>query len=334
MESLMNAIQEYSALITECPFIPDEYISTCAPFIEADAIESSLDEIHEKHLIPVYVNDNEPVISHADFIDATYSCFRGHHFEQKILNTRVRLSHPIKGRVPEAKNKATNELLEHEKTLYYERMAFVIEAPTLCFEVGGKELHLVAGGVRTYNHDDLRSRRVYEHFKVFIGFQVKGGTNLCVCPDTYLSDLQVASIYDLHRCIDEFIGKYNYIPHLHHLEQLCEYSLTEAQFTHVIGKCKMYPYVPKQVQSVVSPLLFDERQLGMVCRDYYRDRDNDGNINLWQLYNLLAGANKCSSIDTFLDKSVNAFQFVEQLSFALENKQSNWFLNCPVQSFS
>jgi hypothetical protein len=95
MESLMNSIQEYSALITECPFIPDEYISKCAPFIEADTIESSLDEIQEKHLIPVYVHNNEPVISHADFIDATYCCFRGQYFDQKILNPRVRLSHPI-----------------------------------------------------------------------------------------------------------------------------------------------------------------------------------------------------------------------------------------------
>lgn len=46
---------------------------------------------------------------------------------ETILEPTVRLSHPITGRIPEAKDKPARELLEHEKTLFYERMAFLIE---------------------------------------------------------------------------------------------------------------------------------------------------------------------------------------------------------------
>ena len=35
----------------------------------------------------------------------------------------------------------------------------------------------------------------------------------------------------------------------------------------------------------------------------------DGNINLWNVYNLFTQANKSSYIATFLDRNLNAFEF-------------------------
>jgi len=45
------------------------------------------------------------------------------------------------------------------------------------------------------------------------------------------------------------------------------------------------------------------------------------------MYNLLTGANKSSYIDSFLDRSVNAFEFTHQIQHGLEANGSNWFLN-------
>jgi hypothetical protein len=45
------------------------------------------------------------------------------------------------------------------------------------------------------------------------------------------------------------------------------------------------------------------------------------------LYNLFTGSNKSSYIDTFVDRSVNAYQFVEGIRWALQKKETNWFLN-------
>jgi hypothetical protein len=109
------------------------------------------------------------------------------------------------------------------------------------------------------------------------------------------------------------------------------FSLTEQQFATLVGRCRMYNHLPNGMKSNISPLLLGDTQLGMICKDYYRDnsfcRDNDGNINLWRLYNLFTGANKSSYIDNFLDRSVNAYHFVEQIKFALQEKSTNWFLN-------
>ncbi|MBK9300627.1 MAG: DUF3871 family protein [Bacteroidetes bacterium] len=103
--------------------------STSKPFIEANTIESTMDEVRTKHIIPVYAKDNERLIAMAEFIDSCSEREQENFSSEIILQPSIRLSHPIKGRVPEAKDKAANELQEWEKTLYYERAAFVIEVP-------------------------------------------------------------------------------------------------------------------------------------------------------------------------------------------------------------
>ncbi len=79
--------------------------SSSRAFIEANILVASVDEVQYQHLIPVFVKDNEPLISHGDFISATMDAvskvFRGEH----ILQLQVRVSHPIKGRIPDAKHK-------------------------------------------------------------------------------------------------------------------------------------------------------------------------------------------------------------------------------------
>jgi hypothetical protein len=68
-----------------------------------------------------------------------------------------------------------------------------------------------------------------------------------------------------------------------------------------------------------------------VVKDFYKDesfcRDAAGNINLWKLYNLFIGANKSTYIDSFLDRSVNAFNLVEQIKQSLETENMCWYLN-------
>ena len=67
-------------------------------FIEANTIPGSLEEIKHNHIIPVFSN-NEPLISHADFIEVTSSLttdlFHGEH----ILKPDIRVSHAVMGRI-------------------------------------------------------------------------------------------------------------------------------------------------------------------------------------------------------------------------------------------
>ena len=326
---------DYIEIIEELPFVPDVIhpvqTSTSKPFIEANTIDMSLHEIRNKHIIPVFVKDNETLISHDEFIEAasfiTADLFHGEH----ILKPSIRVSHPIKGRIPEAKDKTANQLSEWEKTLYYERMMFVIEVPSMQAEIGGNKLSLTIGGVKAFNQDNLYSRSQSEqHFKLFIGFQNKVCTNLCIWTDGLMSDVKVRSLNELKINIKHLLEKYNQGYHLLHLEKLTQHSITEHQFAQLIGRCRMYNHLPADVKKDIPPLLFGDTQLSAVVRDYYKDesfcRDANGNINLWRLYNLFTGTNKSSYIDSFLDRSVNAFNFVEQVRYGLEGRNECWYL--------
>lgn len=307
-------------------------LSTDKPFIQANTEATHLQEIRDNHIIPVFIKDNEPLIAHTDFIESAMQVVSEVYAGETNLKPSIRVSHPIKGRIPEAKNKPANKLLEHEKTLYFERMAFIIEVPTISDHIAGNTLSLTIGGVKAYNLDNLYTRKGSdEHFKIFIGFKNQVCTNLCVWTDGLMNDLKVSNLHQLQGAIRALLQHYNADFHLNSMKRLNDYSLTESQFAHLVGRCRMYNNLPAQIKSEIPALQFGDNQISAVVKDYYRDesfcRDAQGGINLWRLYNLFTGVNKSSYIDTFADKSVNAFQFVEKIRLALENGSQSWFLH-------
>lgn len=308
----------------------EQETATHRAFIKGNTVEATYRDIKHHHTIPVFVKDNEPAISHIDFIDAVYDVAAYVYGDGNVSAPQIRLSHPIKGRVPEAKHKAASELFEWEKTIYYERSMFVMDIPCNYDEIGGNHLSLTVGGVKAFNLDNLYNRKgVDEHFKVFIGFKNAVCTNLCVSTDGLAADIRVRSVKQLREAILELLERYNAWEHLKTMQQLTEYALTERQFAQLIGRCRLYQFLsPKQRQGI-TPLLYGDQQLNTICRDYYRDqsfcRSSDGTINLWKLYNLFTGACKSTYVDQFLDRSVNAFDLTRELQHAL-NGGNSWFL--------
>ena len=318
------------------PAVEDEILplletSSEKAFIVANTLPASLRDIRQQHIIPVYNKDNEPLISHADFIEATYETVYQYFPQEVILEPSVRVSHPIKGRIPSARNKPAKELADWEKTLYYERTAFAIEIPTIQEQVGDHTLSLTVGGVKAYNLDSLHNRKgADEHFKVFIGFQNKVCTNLCIWTDGYLADVRVKSVSQLIEAIQTLIHNYQARQHLEAMQELNQYYLTEPQFAQLIGRCRLYQYLPPAQKKEIAPLLLGDSQLNTIARDYYRDasfcQSHDGTISLWNVYNLFTGAGKSSYIDTFVDRNVNAFQFSQSLLEAVQGDSSSWYL--------
>lgn len=323
--------EELLVIEHEAPTV--EKVSTGKPFIEANSIECSLKEIREVHTIPVFIKDNEPLISQAEFIDATMQVAREVFEGETILSPSIRLSHEIKGRIPSAKDKPVSQLLENEKTVYFERMAYIIEVPSISRVVDGCNLSLTIGGVKSYNQDNLYSRKGTsdEHFKIFIGFKNSVCTNLCVSSDGFISNLRVSDINQLKINIRALLQNFNQHYFYNSLENLSQYYITEEQFAKLVGRCKMYAHLPKAIQNTIPQMMFGEAQLTTVVRDYYKDnsfcKNDDGTINLFKLYSLFTGANKSSYIDSFIDRGVNAFSFVYAIKMALDEKQQNWFLN-------
>lgn len=311
--------------------VMEEIQSSGRAFIEANTIGCTLDEINSKHIIPVFVRENETAISHGEFIDAATQAINRVFAGETILRPNIRMSHPIKGRTPEARNKPANALLESEKTLYYERCAWLIEIPSITSEVEGNRLNLTVGGVKAYNLDGLMTKNSDQHFKVFIGFKNLVCTNLCVHTDGYLGDLKVRSLDALYNSILSLLSEFNAVQMASELQQFQQHTLTERQFAQLIGRARMYRHMPDGAKLTIPEFGFGDAQINNVCQSYYSDKsfcaDADGSINLWRLFNLFTGANKTSYIDTFLDRSANAYNLARELMAALQNKSECWYLN-------
>jgi Domain of unknown function, B. Theta Gene description (DUF3871) len=322
-------VEEYASYIE----IEEQAIeSSSSAFIGANTIEVNLQEIQRQHIIPVFSKDNEPLISHGDFIQTTFDvinhCFKG----EDILSPSIRVSHPIKGRTPEARYKPASQLEDHERTIYYERAMFVFEIPSIQRTIDGQTLSLTIGGVKCYGDDKLNNKKgSAEHFKIFIGFSVKVCSNLCVWSDGAQVKLVVKSQGELMDAIMSMISHYNPEQHLRAMQRFTEHNLTEAQFAQVLGRARLYNYLPNEIKKQIPPLLFTDTQLGSVAKDYFQDhsfcRNDTGDINLWRMYNLFTGANKSSYVDSFLERSVNAFEFTNQLQSGLTGGSTNWYLN-------
>ena len=300
-------------------------------FIEANTTEVSLNHLKNECTIPVFAKDNECTISHYEFIESTKEVVEDILDYKGVLKPDIRVSHVIKGRIPTAIGKPAKELLEHEKTIYYERMAFVIEIPEISEIINGNKLNLTIGGVRSYHLENLYSKKSMEKFKVFIGFQNTVCTNLCISTDGLKEDLRVSSIGELKAKIYELINSYNKKEHLENMQRMFRYSLTEIQFAHLIGKMKLFPYLSKEEKQKLFPLAINDTQLNIVVRDYHTDahfsKSEDNTIDFWKVYNLLTESCKSNYIDSSLERNVNAFEFINYLLNSIENQRPNWFLH-------
>lgn len=303
------------------------------PFIEANTKEVTIEHLKNDCVVPVFSKDNEITISHPNFIETVWEAANRVFPNETIECPAIRVSHVIKGRTPEAIHKPVKDLLETDKTIYYERMMFCFEIPTIHEDIMGNRLNLTIGGVRAYNHENLYSKKGAEKFKVFIGFKNMVCCNMCVSTDGYKSELKVMSINDLFISVMQLFQDYNISKHLYYMSAFKDSYMTEQQFAQFLGKSRLYQYLPNEQKRKLPLMLMTDTQVNLVAKAYYHDdnfsplQDPNSGICMWNVYNLLTGANKSSYIDNFLDRAYNATQLAEGLNKALygENEYS-WFI--------
>lgn len=302
-------------------------------FIEANTTEVTIDHLKGECIIPVFSKDNEETIAHQSFIETIYEAacevFRG----ERIDAPAVRVSHIVKGRIPEAIHKPASQLLDSEKTIYYERMMFCFEIPSIYQDVAGNRLNLTIGGVRAYNQENLYAKKTAEKFKLFIGFKNLVCCNLCVSTDGYKACLKAMDTMSLYQSAVELFRSYDMQTHLRQMAAYQNYRMSESQFAQFIGKCRLYQYLPNAEKKVLPSLQMTDTQISLVANAYFNDSNFCKNsetreISLWRVFNLLTGANKSSYIDNFLDRAQNAGELTTGLCRALEgDAEYSWFLS-------
>lgn len=300
-------------------------------FIEANTFEVDLQHLRNDCITPVFAKDNELTINHAQFIETIQEAVQDFFKGETVDGADVRVSHIIKGRTPDALHKKANELLETDKTIYYERCAFSIDVPTIYQDVNGNRLNLSIVGVRAYNQMNLYSKKVPELFRLAIGFKNQVCCNMCIFSDGYKDDLRVSSTTDLYRAALELFNNYNIAKQIHLMQQLGNTSMTEHQFCQILGKMRLYQCLPTGVQKHLPRMLLTDTQINSVAKAYINDSNfggESGELNMWNFYNLLTGANKSSYIDSFLDRSLNASEIAVGIDGALHGDEKyKWFID-------
>ena len=308
----------------------NDFISSNVNFLEANTNAITLDELAEQCVVPTWANQ-ELTISHQDFIntvhDAACNIFAG----ETINTPEIRVSHIVRGRIPSALGKRSSELLESEKTQFYQRLAFAFTIPSLHECIAGQRLELCIGGVRNYSDLNLyRANRGMEKFTIFIGWRVNICSNQVLTGQGVRSALEVMSIHDLYKAVLELFYNFNMDRDVQLLQSLTQTTLSETQFAQIVGRMRLYQALPSYQQRKLPKLLITDSQINNVCRDYYSNPNfgaKNNTISMFDFHNLLTEANKSSYIDSYVQRGMNATEVTVGICKALQgDSEYSWFL--------
>ncbi len=303
---------------------------TSVNFLEANTNAITLQELTEQCVVPTWANQ-ELTISHQDFIntvhDAACNVFAG----ETINNPEIRVSHIVRGRTANSLHKRTSELLESEKTQFYQRLAFAFTIPSLHECIDGQRLELCIGGVRNYSDLNLyRTNRGMEKFSIFIGWRVNVCSNQVLTGQGVRLNIEVMSLHDLYKAVLDLFYNFNLEKDIHLLQSLTQTRLSESQFAQIIGRMRLYQALPSYLQREIPKLLITDSQINNVCRDYYNNPNfghKDNTISLFDFHNLLTEANKSSYIDSYVQRGINATEITVGIGKALQgDSEYSWFL--------
>ena len=312
--------------------VVDEPARAAVSFLEANTEAITIEELANKCVVPTWANQ-ELTIAHQDFINCVHEAAKDFYHGESVTAPDIRVSHIVRGRVPNALGKKASELLECEKTQFYQRLAFAFTIPTIYETVRGEKLELCVGGVRNYSDLNLyRASKGLEKFSVFVGWRVVICSNQVLTGEGVKFNMEVTNMSELYRNVLELFHSFNPAKDIHLLHALSNTFLTETQFAQVVGRMRMFQALPSGQQKRMPQLLITDSQINSVCRDFYRSEHfgmKDNAISLFDFHNLLTESNKSSYVDTYLHRAVNATEVsvgLNNVMQGIDNKYA-WFLS-------
>ena len=305
-------------------------------FIESNTQGITLEELSEKSIIPTFA-DNTLTVSHQSFIQSVIEA--GSNVFGELTPVEIRVSHPINGRVPSAQFKKTSDLLDSEKTVYYQRMAFVCHVIGLSRIINDQPVHLTIGGVRAYNEDKLYGRQTPMKFKIFVGWQVRVCSNLCLSCSGFTGNIECMTTSDIKEKALELFNGFDPIKddELRTLEALGNTSITEEQFCKIVGRLRLYQALPNTTRAELAlpTITVGDTAVNAVVRGYvenpnFKKEEGCDTITLWQMLQFFTEAMKSACyIDKWLDREKESVDFVYGIQKAIEGTSPEyaWFLS-------
>lgn len=301
-------------------------------FIESNTQAISLEEL-KSNIIPTFA-DQSLTISHANFINVVRTAAEKVYGE--LTPVEMRVSHPIIGRKPEAIHKKNNELTEDDKTLFYQRIAWVCHIKSISRQVNNQTVYLCIGGVRAYNEDKLYNRKSPEKFKIFIAWQARICSNLMLTCDGYTGNIECMTEADIFQKSLELFMRFQPLQdsNLQLLENLHNTRLSEEQFCQIVGRLRLYMALPTSRQNELPRIELGDSILNAAVRNFvsnpnFGKRQDEDSISCWQLMQILNESVKLCYIDTWLQRNQNCTDFAIGIQNAIRHTDDSysWFLS-------
>lgn len=313
----------------------DPYTEHHPNFIEGPSNEISMEELTFKNIIPTF-SDNSLTISHQKFIETTRKAAEVIFGSGNITGAETRCSHPIIGRIPSAQHKKASELLEEEKTIFYQRLAWIAQVCNFTSSINGQSVSLTIGGTRSYHEDKLYARQNPQHFRIFIGFRVRVCSNMMLTTDGITGSFLSMTEADIFQNAFNLFQRFNEVKDstLYNLEALHKTWLSQEQFCKIIGRLRLYQALPNTQQKQLPQILLGDSVVNAATKEYIKNPQfgmgsGDGSISCWQLMNLLNEAVKNSYPELWIERNANCTTFASGIANALNGNDDSysWFLN-------
>lgn len=312
----------------------DPYTEHHPNFIEGPSHEISMEELTFKNIIPTF-SDNSLTISHQKFIETTRKAAEVIFGQGNITTAETRCSHPIIGRIPSAQHKKASELRDDEKTIFYQRLAWIAQVCNFTSSINGQSVSLTIGGTRSYHEDKLYARQNPQHFRIFIGFRVRVCSNMMLTTDGISDTMLCMTEADIFQKAFELFNRFNEVKEstLYNLESLNNTWLTQEQFCKIIGRLRLYQALPTSQQKQLPQILLGDSVVNAATKQYISNpnfgmKEGNGDITCWQLLNLLNEAVKNSYSDLWIDRNTNCTTFATGIANTLQGKDTpyKWFI--------
>ena len=304
-------------------------------FIEANTLAITLEDLASKCVVPTF-GDMSLTISHQNFMAAV--CKAATDVFGGLTPIECRVSHPIIGRIPSALHKKASEVTDEEKTLFYQRLAWISHVKGLSREVNGQTVFLTIGGTRAYSEDKLYSRHSAQKFKVFVAWSVKVCSNQmiqCSGNSGTIECMTEADIYQkayqLFACFDP-----EKEDNLKLLENLHTTQISQELFCSIVGRLRLYQFLPSEQKKDLPQIDIGDQAVNAAVRGYVSDNPNFGlkegadSISCWDLMGLLNESIKAVYIDRWIERNQNCTDFAIGIQKAIRGEDTEgyrWFLN-------
>lgn len=339
-QALTVAQPEEGGQLLELQFVdgpapePEEEISEEHPnFIESNTQAITIEELATRCIVPTF-SDNSLTIAHQNAIAAVYKAAEDVFGE--LTPPECRVSHAINGRVASAIHKPAKDLTDEEKTIFYQRLAFVAHVKSLTRIVPGQPVELTIGMCRAYNEDKLYSRKSPEKMKIFVGWKVRVCSNLCLTCNGNSGTVECLTEADVYQKAYQLFRRFD--PEKEDTLQLIgalhNTRVSESQFCYLIGRLRLYQAMPTEVLKTLPMIDIGDQAVNAAVRGFVSNpnfglKEGEGSITTFEMLQLFNEALKQSYIDKFVDRNQNATDFALGIQRALlgnDTEGYSWFL--------